>query len=182
MTSEPRNATDLALFHLFKDGVDVLNRTHRHFRHHFALGRKLEGLLQILTGANQRTVQTDAAGKAVVDNLNPGETQVQVSAPGYEVAMATMNVKTGQRYVLPVELLATASAQHRFYGQVVDAVSQMPIKDARVVLTGATSGTVTTPAKWVIAESSVDALPSNSRVVPDCAGNSRSSRASSSSL
>ena len=109
-------------------------------------GTPLAGATITLTGANQRTVQTDAAGKAVVDNLNPGETQVQVSAPGYEVAMATMNVKTGQRYVLPVELLATASAQHRFYGQVVDAVSQMPIKDARVVLTGATSGTVTTPA------------------------------------
>lgn len=109
-------------------------------------GTPLSAATITLSGANQRSVQTDASGNAVLDNLNPGETQIQVSAAGYEVAMATMSVKTGQRYVLPVELLATANAQHKFYGQVVDAVSQMPISGARVALTGAASGSVTTLA------------------------------------
>ena len=46
-------AANLPLFHLFKDGVDIAQRTQRHFRNHFPFGRELEGFGQILTGADQ---------------------------------------------------------------------------------------------------------------------------------
>ncbi|MDO5624508.1 MAG: carboxypeptidase regulatory-like domain-containing protein [Pseudomonadota bacterium] len=109
-------------------------------------GAPLAGAQVALTGANLRNVQTDTAGRAAIANLNPGDTHIQVSALGHEAVVASMHVKTGQRYALPVELLPTASAQHRLHGQIVDAVSQMPIAGAQVVLTGTATGTITTAA------------------------------------
>ena len=108
------------------------------------LGTPLAGAEIILTGANQRTAQTGTDGRASVENLAPGSTQIQISAAGHESAVASVHVEPGRRYELPVELLPQANPQHRLYGQVVDAVSQQPVAGAKVALTGA--GAVTTAA------------------------------------
>ena len=103
-------------------------------------GEPLEGALVTLDGANQRSTRTDAAGGAALDALAPGETSIHIAAPGYESVVARVNIQSGQGYTLPVELLATpanAPTSLRLYGQVVDAISQMPLMDAHITLTGA---------------------------------------------
>ncbi|MCL4771133.1 MAG: carboxypeptidase regulatory-like domain-containing protein [Burkholderiaceae bacterium] len=109
-------------------------------------GQPVSGAQVKLSGSNQRSVVVDAAGLASVANLNPGEMQIAVSAPGFESAVASVNVKAGQTYVMPVELLWASSPIHKLYGHIVDAVSQQPISAAQVVLTGAAAGTATTAA------------------------------------
>lgn len=109
-------------------------------------GQPVGGAQVQLSGANQHTVVVDAAGLASAANLNPGETQITVSAPGFESAVTSVNVKAGYTYVMPVELLRAGSPIHKLYGHIVDAVSQQPVSAAQVVLTGATAGTVTTAA------------------------------------
>ncbi len=109
-------------------------------------GQPVSGAQVKLSGSNQRTVAVDAAGLASAANLNPGDMQITVSAPGYESAVASVNVKAGHTYAMPVELLLASSAVQKLYGHIVDAVSQRPVSAAQVVLTGATAGTATTAA------------------------------------
>nr|WP_311463885.1 carboxypeptidase regulatory-like domain-containing protein [uncultured Ottowia sp.] len=124
------------------------------------LGTPLAGAEIILTGANQRTAQTGTDGRASVENLAPGSTQIQISAAGHESAVASVHVEPGRRYELPVELLPQANPQHRLYGQVVDAVSQQPVAGAKVALTGA--GAVTTAANGAYEFASV--LPGDAQL------------------
>lgn len=109
-------------------------------------GTPLAGASVVLSGANQRSVITDAVGQASLASLNPGETHIVVAAPGFESAMASASIKAGQTYQMPVELLALSTPQPKLYGHVVDAVSQQPVGGAQVVLAGATVGTATTAA------------------------------------
>lgn len=100
----------------------------------------------VLSGSNQRVVAVDAAGLATATNLSAGEMQISVNAPGFESAVTSVNVKTGQTYEMPVELLRDSSPAFKLYGHIVDAVSQLPVSGAQVKLTGANSGVVTTVA------------------------------------
>lgn len=109
-------------------------------------GAALEGASVVLTGTNLRTLTTDVAGQAQVTNLNPGDTQIVVSAEGFESAVGSVNVKASQNYQLPVELLPAVNAPPKLYGQVVDAVSQKPVSNAQVALTGAVTALATTSA------------------------------------
>lgn len=109
-------------------------------------GAALAGASVVLSGANQRSVTVDALGRAEVLNLNPGETQIVVSAAGFESAVASAQVKAGQRYQMPVELLRASSARPKLYGHVVDAVSQQPVSGAQLALSGSTVATATAAA------------------------------------
>ena len=117
-------------------------------------GEPLEGALVTLDGANHRSARTDAAGGAVLDGLEPGETSIHISAHGYESVVTRTDIQTGQSYILPAELLPVVDppvnpavdppASLRLYGQVVDAISQKPLVGAHITLTGAAP--VDTPA------------------------------------
>ena len=97
-----------------------------------------------LTGANSETVTTDTNGQVKINNLNVGETQVLISAAGYEGIIATVNVLSGRQYQLPVELTPQVNAAIKLYGRVLDANSQRPLPGVKVTLSGPSSRVSTT--------------------------------------
>lgn len=109
-------------------------------------GLPLAGAAIEVSGANRHTVAADADGKASLSGLQPGATQVMVSAPGFESAMASVTVKPGQIYRLPVELQPLTSPLQKLYGQVIDAVSQQPVSGAQISLSGAITASTTSAA------------------------------------
>ncbi len=118
--------------------VNVLDR---------ATNKPIVGAEVVLSGSNQQIVRTDAGGAVSVDALNLGETRVQINAPGYESVFAAFDVKPGQPYQLPVELLAEQNAQPGVYGYVIDAVSRQPLAGVPVTLSGAHGASMVTDAK-----------------------------------
>lgn len=107
-------------------------------------GTLLPGALVRLSGSNTDAVTTDMNGQARIARLNTGDTQIHISAPGFESVVAAVDVVAGRQYQLPAELAPQASAAIKLYGTVLDANSQLPLPGAQVQLTGTTSQTVTT--------------------------------------
>jgi alpha-tubulin suppressor-like RCC1 family protein len=104
----------------------------------------LAGAEVILSGKNALTVRTGADGIVTVSPLQEGDTQVQVSAPGYESVYAAFKVMAGQAYQLPVELLPQTTATSNLYGVVYDTVSRQPLQGAMVSVSGGYTAIATT--------------------------------------
>lgn len=99
-------------------------------------GTPLPGVVVTLTGTNSHTVTTDAAGNARIEGLNAGDTQILVTATGFEGVFANVSVVSGRQYQLPLELAPQTGASIRLFGTVLDASSQQPLAGAQVTLTG----------------------------------------------
>lgn len=124
-----------------------------------ANNQPIVGAEVVLTGSNQQVVKTDVDGTAFIDRLHLHETRVQINAPGFESVFAVLNVKPGQLYQLPVELLAEQSARPGIYGYVIDAVSRQPLAGVPVTLSGAHAESASTDAQGRYAF--VDVTPGN---------------------
>ena len=98
----------------------------------------VSGATVTLSGSNPYVAQTDAAGLAQIGGINPGPTQVQVTAAGYDNAVFSVDPKQGINYRIPVQLQPQVIGTDRIYGRVIDAVSHQPIPGARVTLAGST--------------------------------------------
>ncbi len=104
-----------------------------------ATRQPIQGAQIILSGSNPHKVQTGASGEAQITGVNPGTTQFQVTAPGYDTVAFSVDLQAGQRYEVPVELKPAVVGSQRVYGTVLDAQSRRPVAGAKVVLAGSES-------------------------------------------
>lgn len=127
-------------------GIRVYDRT---------TGSPLEGAIVKLSGNNIVSTRTDAAGSAMISGLQVGKTEIIVAASGYEGVAASVNVMPGAQYQLPMELQPKTNASMRLFGTVIDAVSQKPLADAEVNLSGGSSLAVLTDSSGYYEFSSI---------------------------
>ncbi|WP_238946300.1 carboxypeptidase regulatory-like domain-containing protein [Vandammella animalimorsus] len=97
-----------------------------------------------LSGSNTATKHTNSDGEARINNLNVGDTSIQISANGYTSSVASVRVQMGNTYHLPVPLHPVAAGiGPRLSGQVIDAASRQPLAGVQITLSGPTSASVT---------------------------------------
>ncbi|MDR2128855.1 MAG: carboxypeptidase regulatory-like domain-containing protein [Burkholderiaceae bacterium] len=103
-------------------------------------GAPLAGATITLSGANTQSATTDATGYARINGLTVGDTQILVSAPGFQSVIAQIDVVSGRQYQLPVQLepqsAGGGAASIKLSGTVLDATSRQPLAGAQIALTG----------------------------------------------
>jgi|GEM_PF-5511677 len=103
-----------------------------------ASARPVPNATVTLSGSNSHAMQTDAAGQAQISGMHAGPTQIQVSAPGYDDAVFSVDVQRGINYRVPVALTPRIAGKDRIHGRVFDVVGRQPIPGATVTLVGHT--------------------------------------------
>ncbi len=109
-----------------------------------ASGLPLSGV-QVSLGANG-TVQvlSDVNGRYILENVVPGTHALHYQADGYELLTKTVSVVAGQQADLGTSVLDALPSVGFVAGQVTDVNTGLPIANAQIEMTGASTASIVT--------------------------------------